>query len=88
MNKLDAIHSDNQTIKGQLNKIMADLTNITTAVARVETVAGSVIALLQRLSAEITAAGTDPVALKALTDRLNAQEDAIAAAVVANTPAA
>lgn len=64
-----------------LDTLTADVTANTSQVA-------SVSALLTNLTAEITAAGTDPVALKALTDQLEANNAALSAAVVANTPAA
>jgi hypothetical protein len=70
------------------NIIMADLTNITAAVANETTVEDSAITLIQQLSAAVTAAGTDPVALAALTDQLNTEATSLAAAVTANTPAA
>lgn len=69
------------------NKTMAALDALEAAVARETTVINSAIILLQQLSAAITAAGTDPVALKAITDNLNTNTDALAAAVLANTPA-
>lgn len=48
----------------------------------------SATTLINGIAARITAAGTDPTALKALTDELKAKDDALAAAVTANTPAA
>lgn len=44
--------------------------------------------LIAGLVQQIKDAGTDPVALKALTDKLEANTAALSAAVVANTPAA
>lgn len=69
-------------------KIMADLTGLTAEVARNTTVEASALALIQGLAAQITAAGTDPVALKAITDQLTQNDNALATAVAANTPAA
>lgn len=70
------------------NIIMADLTNITAAVANETTVEDSAVVLIQNLAAAVTAAGTDPAALAALTDQLNSEATSLAAAVTANTPAA
>jgi hypothetical protein len=44
--------------------------------------------LLGSLSAMIAAAKNDPVAIQAIADNLKAHGDALAEAVVANTPAA
>ncbi len=68
--------------------IMADLTALQAEVERNTTVENSALALIQGLAAQITAAGTDPVKLKAITDQLTSNDDALAAAVAANTPAA
>ena len=77
---LDAIH--------QLGIKMAnELADLTTQVTETNTVIGSAVVLIQGLKAALDAAGTNPVALKALSDSLNTSETALAAAVVANTPA-
>ena len=70
------------------NRIMATLDDLTSAVAADATVTQSAITLLQGLAAQLAAAGTDPVALAALVDEINANTQALADAVVANTPAA
>lgn len=67
---------------------MTDLTELTAAVAKDTEVDQSAITLLNGLKAALDAAGTDPVALKALSDQLGSNSDALAAAVAANTPAA
>lgn len=66
---------------------MATLDTLTTDVATETTVTQSAITLINGLAAQIKAAGTDPVALKALTDQMEAQNTALAAAVAANTSA-
>ena len=91
------IHFDNEhqneTIKllnliiQNQKKIMADLTELTAAVERDTEVDQSAITLLQGLKAALDAAGTDPVALKALSDKIGSSTQALADAVVANTPA-
>jgi hypothetical protein len=75
-------------LTAQGNKIMALLDQLTADVAAETTLDASVEALLTTLVAEVKAAGTDPVALKALTDQLEANAAALQAAVTANTPAA
>lgn len=57
------------------------------AVAAEDTVIDSVIVLLGKLSDMIKAAGTDPVRLAAVVADINAKKQALADAVVANTPA-
>lgn len=68
--------------------IMTDLASITQAVQDNDNAEQAAITLLGNLHDLLTAAGTDPVALQALADDLNTHKDALAAAVVANTPAA
>lgn len=67
-------------------KIMADLSQLQSDVAAQNTVVQSVVTLLQGLKAKLDAAGTDPVALKALSDQLEANTKALSDAVTANTP--
>jgi hypothetical protein len=67
---------------------MLDLTKLEAEVARNETVDGSASALLSVLFAEVEAAKNDPAAIQAIVDRVRGANDALAAAVIANTPAA
>ena len=67
---------------------MTDLTVLTAEVERNITVDESAIVLLTGLAAQIEALKTDPVALQALADTMRGSSDALAAAVLANTPAA
>ncbi len=70
-------------------KVMAgNLDDLTAEVARNTTVEKSALALINGFSAQLAAAGTDSVKLKALRDGLAANDDELAAAVAANTPAA
>ena len=69
-------------------KMANELADLTTQVQETNTVIGSAVVLIQGLKSALDAAGTDPVALKALSDSLAASDSALAAAVVANTPAA
>lgn len=67
-------------------KIMALLDSLTAEVANNTTVEQSAIVLIQGLKAQLDAAGTDPVKLKALSDQLAANDTALAAAVTTNAP--
>lgn len=70
-------------------KIMAgELDALTAEVANNTTVEKSALALINGFAAQLAAAGTDPVKLKALSDSLKANDDELAAAVAANTPPA
>ena len=64
---------------------MAALDDLTAQVAANKTVIDSAVVLINGIAARITAAGTDPVALAALTASLKTEDDALAAAVAANT---
>ncbi len=70
------------------NQEMADLTQITADVTANGDAVASAVTLLTQLHDEIVAAGTDPAALAALASSLEANTQALADAVVANTPAA
>ncbi len=69
---------------------MAELDDLKTAVAKNKDVVDSAIVLIQGLKAKLDAAiaSGDPAALKALSDSLGAEDQALADAVAANTPAA
>ncbi|MDQ5870787.1 MAG: hypothetical protein M3547_01090 [Acidobacteriota bacterium] len=56
-------------------------------VERNTTVDGSVITLVNGLAAQIEALKNDPAKLQAMADKLRADNDALAAAVTAHTPA-
>lgn len=66
---------------------MAVIDDVQADVEAQSTVIGSVETLLANLSAQITAAGTDPVKLQAIKDALEVNSARLSAAVVANTPA-
>lgn len=80
-NKIDKLIKGEQTV-------MTDLSMLTADVEKLTTVDEAAAALITGLAQQIKDAGTDPVALKALTDKMEAETDALAAAVTANTPAA
>lgn len=71
-----------------LNKMAQTLDALQAEVTRNTTVEASALVLIQGLAAQIKAAGTDPVALKAITDQLTQNDDALASAITQNTPAA
>jgi transcription initiation factor TFIIIB Brf1 subunit/transcription initiation factor TFIIB len=87
-------------ILGTLRAIALTLENIETRItdmsstlddlkAQVEVnaeVEASAIQLIQNIADKLAAAGTDPVALAALTDELKNSSAALAAAIAANTP--
>jgi len=65
-------------------KEMADLTAISDKVTAIEGAADSAVALIVALAAEVRANATDPAALSALADRLDAESVKLGAAVAAN----
>lgn len=74
--------------KKQFKHIMTDLTELTAAVEKDTEVDQAAITLLNGLKAKLDEAGTDPVALKALSEQLGSNAQNLADAIVANTPAA
>src|SRR5258708_4291725 len=71
------------------SKVMEqELDDLTVEVMANTTVEKSALALIQGFAAKLAAAGTDPAKLKSLRDSLKANDDELAAAVAANTPAA
>jgi ABC-type transporter Mla subunit MlaD len=70
-----------------LEKIMDSLTVLTAQVAANTTVIGSALTLINGFAAALAAAGTDPAKLADLASQLKTQDDALAAAVAANTTA-
>lgn len=80
------LHAD-PSLKHLLEKIMALLDTLTADVAALTTVDQSAITLINGLAQQIKNAGTDPVALKALTDQIEANTASLSAAVTANTTA-
>lgn len=69
-------------------KIMARLDDIAAEVTAQKTVVASVATLLQQLHDQLVSAGTDQAKLNQLAADIQANTDALSAAVVANTPAA
>jgi hypothetical protein len=75
-----------KTILRKVNTMSAELDRLTAEVAETNTVIGSAIVLIQGLKAALDAAiaSGDPAALTALSDSLDSQQQALAAAVAAN----
>jgi chromosome segregation ATPase len=71
----------------KINTIMTALDSLQAAVERDTAVDTSAIALIKGIADQLKAAQGDPAAIAALTDKLTANADALAAAVAANTPA-
>ena len=86
--KLDQVLKALGDVKKQEVVLSAELDALTAQVKASTDVEASAVILIQGLAAKITAAQTDPVALKALASSLNAEAATLAAAVAANTPAA
>lgn len=84
----DFIRASLTTLLEGQTKMTKALDDLTAAVAAESTVVDSAIALLQGLKAQLDAAGTDPAALKALSDSIAAKTAQLSQAVVDNTPAA
>lgn len=72
----------------RINEIMASLDALTAQVTSNTDAIESAITLINNIAAALQAAGTDPVKLQALVDTLKTEDDKLAAAVAANTPAA
>lgn len=75
------------SLTGATQAMSAELDALTAQVHSNTSVVQSAVTLINGISARITAAGTDPAALAALTTELDSQDQALAAAVAANTPA-
>ena len=75
------------TLNAGVQVMSAELDTLTTEVAESKTVMESAAVLLSGLSAQIVALKDDPVKLAALAAELDANSNALAAAVAANTPA-
>lgn len=86
--KLDLVTLLLTLILRKEDHIMADLAQLTADVAAETAADQSAITLLQGLKVALDAAGTDPVALAALSQSIEANTSALSAAVTANTPVA
>ena len=85
---LEKIFEKLHFLQSKIEKIMTDLTELTASVTKNSEVIDSAIVLIKGIKEKLDQAGTDPVALKALSDSLGAKDQELADAVVANTPTA
>lgn len=69
------------------NRLMAELDDLTVQVKKNEEVEAAAVVLIQGIAAKLEAAKSDPIKIQALSNELKTSADALAAAVVANTPA-
>ncbi len=74
-------------LKTQGEHIMSKIADLQAAVAASDAVIHSAVVLINGLAQQVKDAGTDPVALAAVIADIEANKDALAAAVAANTPA-
>jgi hypothetical protein len=86
--KIDLIIQMLSESKEREKKMATDLSALQAEVTRNGEVDQSAIVLLNGLAAKIEELKADPVALQAFADSLKGSSDQLAAAVVANTPAA
>ena len=86
--KLDFLCGEIAKTNLEIHEMSAELDALTMEVSANTDAEQSAIMLITKLSDMIKAAGTDPVKLQALTDQLMKSRTALAAAVVAGTPAA
>jgi SMC interacting uncharacterized protein involved in chromosome segregation len=81
-----ALREQLNLIRTEMQKMSAELDRLTREVAENGTVIQSAIVLLEGLAERIRELATDPAALTALADELDAKEQQLAAAITANTP--
>jgi hypothetical protein len=86
--KLDLILARLDALGRQETTIMKELDDLTTQVQATDDAQQSALTLINGIADRLAAAGTDPAKLQALTESLKTNSDALAAAVIANTPAA
>jgi uncharacterized protein (UPF0264 family) len=82
---LQRIEAQLAVILGKLHNMSAELDRLTASVAAVQTQDDSIIALVQGLAQQIRDNATDPAALTALADSLDAESAKVAQAVTDNT---
>jgi hypothetical protein len=87
LRRLDAIQASLARIEAKETAMAGELDALATQVAANTDAEASAIAVLGQLHDLLVAAGTDPNKLAALKDQLATSQAALAAAIVANTPA-
>lgn len=83
--RLAAVESKLDTLLERIASMSAELDRLTTEVSETSGVIDSAIVLLNGLAQQIRDLRTDPVALAALADSLDAKQAELADAVAANT---
>jgi hypothetical protein len=86
--RIAEIYSMVSTLIKGATAVATDLSELTTAVENNTSVSQSAIALVDGLKAQLDAAGTDPVALRELSQALSNNSDKLSQALTRNTPAA
>lgn len=85
---LHEVRADIAELKDLIKRLENKMDELKAQVAANRTVIASALALINGIADRITAAGTDKQALADLATSLKSDDDALAAAVTANTPAA
>src|SRR6266850_1099515 len=85
--KLDQVLALSQRMYRQEVVVTQELVDLTAQVESNRSLTGSAITLLNGLSAKLTAIADDPAAIRALAADLKTQDQALADALAANTPA-
>ena len=80
------IRSTLETLANQGALMAGELQTLQEKVTKIETVGDSVVAAMQGLAQQIRDLSTQPAALIAMANELDAKADSWAAAVAANTP--
>lgn len=83
---LNNILSHVTTLTKEVKVMSAELDRLTTEVSENNSAIDSAIVLINGLAQQIRDLATDPAALNALADSLDAKSNELAAAVAANTP--
>jgi hypothetical protein len=86
LNELTFIRSTLETLASQGAIMAGELQRLQTEVAEMAGVVDSAIVLINGLAQQIRDLATNPAALNAMADDLDAKAGALAAAVAANTP--
>lgn len=85
---LQLILNELKLLNKELQHMSIELDNLTAQVHANNDLLDSAVTMINGIAARITAAGTDPAALSALTSELKSKDDALAAAITANTSGA
>ncbi len=85
--KLDHLHTHQLETLKELKAMSAELDRLKASVAALTTSEKSLVALVKGLAQLIRDNATDPAALNAIADEIDADNAEIAAAVTENTPA-